>query len=265
MSIKEEVLEWERKMGMTDRVSATLLNHIAKQNDISLGGDEVPQTWTFEDSAVAEKFDQHVREQLPWYDPLSRFVADVAVSFLPSYGVLYDIGASTGNITKLMRQSIIEKNVRAISIEPAHAMSELWEGEGELHIIDAQSYNFEEHRPDVAIMFLALMFMPPSERMGFMRRLLSALQPGGAILVVDKGYIGLPAAQVACKAATVAEKMRQGCAGESYVVKELSLRGEQRPTDDIAIFDLAIQHNFGIEEIFRFGEFYGLLLVKNTI
>ena len=28
----------------------------------------VPENWTFESKEVADHFDEHVREQLPWYD-----------------------------------------------------------------------------------------------------------------------------------------------------------------------------------------------------
>ena len=29
---------------------------------------KVPKIWTFENKEVANDFDNHVREQLPWYD-----------------------------------------------------------------------------------------------------------------------------------------------------------------------------------------------------
>ena len=29
---------------------------------------EIPKEWTFENASVAQSFNQHVREQLPWYD-----------------------------------------------------------------------------------------------------------------------------------------------------------------------------------------------------
>ena len=174
-----------------------------------LTDEETPKAWTFKDDAVAQKFDEHVRSQLPWYDPLSRYVADIAVSFLPANGVLYDIGASTGNITKLLADDLASKRAHAISIEPAHEMAKHWRGTGELFVIDAERIDYSGRgRPDVAVLFLTLMFMRPAERAIFMSKLFEAINPGGAVIVVDKGYVNSPHAQVACKAAQLAGKLR---------------------------------------------------------
>lgn len=230
-----------------------------------LRDDEIKGAWTFKSEEVAGKFDQHVREQLPWYDTLSRFTADVAVSFIPRDGVIYDIGASTGNITSLLSESIEEKSATAISIEPSHQMSALWKGSGDLLVVPAENIDFNNKRADLVIMFLTLMFVPPKHRDEFVTKILKSVNPGGAVIIVDKGYIDVPMAQVACKAATVAEKNRQGTSAEAYVRKELSLRGEQRPTSASRLSDIAASNLFDCQEFFRFGEFYGLLLIKSSI
>lgn len=230
-----------------------------------LQSSETPAAWSFKDDAVARKFDDHVREQLPWYDCLSAYVCDIAVSFLPAGGTLYDIGASTGNITKLLAADLEAKGASAISIEPSEQMSKLWAGPGSLWTMNAESIDYWRQRPDVTILFLTLMFMKPSEREPYMTRLFEATNPGGAVILVDKGYLHRPHVQVACKAAQLAGKKRSGTPGDSYVTKELSLRGEQRPTDDQRVLDLARTLGFDGEEIFRFGEFYGLLLVKRAL
>ena len=226
---------------------------------------ETPAAWSFKSDAVAKKFEDHVREQLPWYDALSLFVADVAVSFLPTGGVLYDIGASTGNITRLLAADIEAKKARAISVEPSHQMAKEWHGAGDLVVIDAERINYSKDRPDVAVMFLMLMFMRPAEREAFLRGICRAITPGGALILVDKGYLGVPYAQVACKAAQLAGKRRDGTPADAYVTKELALRGEQRPTDQRAVFEIAGDEGFVVEEIFRFGEFYGVLAVKSSL
>lgn len=226
---------------------------------------ETPPAWSFKNDQVAKKFEDHVREQLPWYDPLSRFIADLAVSFLPTGGTVYDIGASTGNITKLLASDIEAKKAKAISVEPSHQMAHEWHGAGSLVVIDAERINYNRDRPDVAVMFLMLMFMRPAERELFLRDICKAITPGGALLLVDKGYLRVPQAQVACKAAQLAGKRRDGTPADAYVTKELSLRGEQRPTDQRAVYDIAESEGFVVEEIFRFGEFYGVLAVKTCL
>jgi tRNA (cmo5U34)-methyltransferase len=230
-----------------------------------LDWNETPDAWTFKSDAVAQKFDDHVREQLPWYTPLSRYVADMAVSFLPRGGLFYDIGASTGNITKLLADDLNAKDAEAWSIEPSHQMAKLWEGHGDLSIIEAENIDFTRRPPDVSILFLVLMFMKTAERTEFLGKLFAATQPGGAVIIVDKGYVAVPEVQVACKAAQLAGKLRSGTPGDSYVKKELSLRGEQRPTDAKQIQIQAVEQGFVVEQFFRFGEFYGLAAIKKAI
>lgn len=236
-----------------------------KKIDKTIDVSEIPEVWTFESDRVADKFDNHVREQLSWYDPLSQFVADLAISFLPSNGVIYDIGASTGNMTRMMMDEIMSKNAEAISIEPAHAMAQHWRGVGKLHIIPAEDIDFRSRRPDVSILFLSLMFMPMETREQFLERIFEATKPGGAVIIVDKGYLKLAETQVACKAATVADKRRSGTPAESYMAKELSLRGEQRPTNKQKIERVASDNGLFSEEFFRFGEFYGMICFKRSV
>ena len=61
---------------------------------------QIPDSWTFKTDEVAQGFDSHVREQLPWYDALTQLVAMIARHYLPVGATAYDIGASTGNMGK---------------------------------------------------------------------------------------------------------------------------------------------------------------------
>lgn len=230
-----------------------------------LDADATPKIWTFKDEKVVANFDAHVRAQLSWYDPLSRYVADMASSFLPRNGVLYDIGASTGSMTRLMQKDIEGKNVTAISIEPSAEMAAAFKGTGDLLVTDAEKVNFSHAPADVAILFLSMMFLKPAHRDKFIRKLAKAMKPGGVIIIVDKGYMHVPEIQVACRNALMASKRDNGQDGNAWVVKELSLRGEQRPTDSSRIVYALEGHDFVSEEFFRFGEFYGLASVKHHL
>ncbi len=231
----------------------------------SLQPEETPGAWSFKSGAVAAKFDDHVREQLPWYDVLSQYTADLATSFIPNGGLVYDIGASTGNMARLLEGTLENKGARIVSVEPSFEMLAHFHGPGELLATDAERIDYSADRPDVVILFLTLMFMKPAARRDFLSKLLWNLQPGGAILLVDKGYLDHPQIQVACKAAQLAQKMRSGAPAQSYITKELSLRGEQRPSSGYVIGEMMNAADFVYEEVFRFGEFYGLLGVKRSV
>ena len=77
---------------------------------------DIPTNWTFNDVKVASNFDDHVREQLPWYDMVSSAIAQIANHYIPEQGTVYDVGASTGNVERTLKSILIERNVDFIPI-----------------------------------------------------------------------------------------------------------------------------------------------------
>ena len=70
---------------------------------------QIPSNWTFEDNDVAKNFNKHVREQLPFYDLATNAISHIARHYVPEDGLVYDVGASTGNIGKSITKLLKEK------------------------------------------------------------------------------------------------------------------------------------------------------------
>jgi len=83
---------------------------------------QFPREWTFENTSVASGFDKHVREQLPWYDMVTGAVAHIARHYIPKGGLVYDIGASTGNIGQAIEETIVERKAKLVGIEASAEM-----------------------------------------------------------------------------------------------------------------------------------------------
>ena len=77
----------------------------------------IPTHWTFRSSKVARHFDEHVREQLPWYDLATDAVGNFGRHYIPRGGQVYDIGASTGNIGLALLDTLNQRNARFVAIE----------------------------------------------------------------------------------------------------------------------------------------------------
>ena len=217
---------------------------------------KIPTDWTFKDADVAEGFDRHVREQLPWYDLATGAVAHVARHYLPAGGLIYDIGASTGNIGRALDPIIRSRGARLVAIDNSEEMAGLYAGPGRFVLADALEFNYEPF--DVAIAFLVLMFMPTSKRRDWLRELCKRVRPGGAIIVVDKtegpaGYLSTVLHRL-----TIAGKVSTGVPSASIVEKELSLSGVQRPLAP-GFMQTAVPEAV---EIFRFGEFAGYVIAR---
>ena len=211
---------------------------------------EIPTDWTFKTADVADGFDQHVREQLPWYDLMSGAVAHIARHYIPDGGTVYDLGCSTGNIGKLLADTVAARNVNFIPVDNAETMRSLYEGPGEFTVADVATMKLEDF--DVAIAFLCLMFVPRATRSMLVARLRSQCRKGGAVIVVDKmqsagGYLGSVMNRL-----TLAGKAAAGVPAAEIIKKELSLAGIQRPLEPAELPDAI--------KVFQFGEFSGWVM-----
>lgn len=215
---------------------------------------DIPRDWTFKSRDVVDAFDYHVREQLPFYDIVAGAVAHIARHYLSENGRMYDIGASTGNITELLAETIQKRNIDTISLDNAKEMQDKFRGVGQLTIADALDYNYEEF--DVAVLFLVLMFIPVYRRQELITKLIEKNRTGGAIIIVDKianhsDYVG-----TIMRRMTIAGKIAGGASSQDILDKELSLGGIQRPLRLETLPSNA-------QEFFRWGEFAGWIIERD--
>jgi len=207
-----------------------------------------PGRWTFNNNTIAAEFDSHVREQLPWYDLATGVVKHYVRYYLPEKGVIYDIGASNGNIGRSIGALLDERTATLIALESSKEMCSKYNAPG--HITNAKAQEHEYLEFDVLVAFLTLMFIPVSERRALIDIWKGKLKLGGAIIVFDKSCNLYGELGQATYRLTLAAKYEQGANPDEIIAKELSLSGIQRPIDERN--DL-----IGFEEVFRFGTFAG--------
>jgi tRNA (cmo5U34)-methyltransferase len=204
----------------------------------------------FSGEMIGNNFNSHVREQLPFYEMLTNAVTMIVRNYLPENGLVYDIGASTGNITTNIKDFAISRNAKVESIERSEEMSKTWNGYGVIHTANAKDFDYQKF--DVCICFLVLMFLSIEERKDLLIKLKSQLKQGGIIIIVDKllvdgGYFG-----TVMRRLTLDWKLKNGATPEQIITKELSLSGVQRPMTE--------QELTGGREFFKFGEFVGWVI-----
>lgn len=212
---------------------------------------DIPRNWTFENAAIATGFDRHVREQLPWYDLVTGSIAHIARHYIPHGGLVYDIGAATGNIGKALQPILEDRQAHLISIESSQEMAAHYSGPGTLLTIDALQADYQPF--DFAVLFLVLMFLPIEQRPRLLSTLRKFLKPGGAILIFDKCEAGSGYLATVLWRLTLAGKLSAQVSPQEIIAKELSLAGIQRPLrpDEVTC---------GATPYFQFGEFRGWII-----
>jgi tRNA (cmo5U34)-methyltransferase len=214
---------------------------------------KIRNDWTFKAADVAEGFDAHVREQLPWYDLTTGIVAHIARHYIPEGGLVYDIGASTGNIGNCIRDTLVKRNATLVAIDNAEEMRAIYQGPDEFIVCNAEDFDFKEF--DLAICFLCLMFLSAEKRANLIKKLCSKIKLGGAVIIFDKMIpsSGYPATILFRLA--LAGKISAGASASDVVAKELSISGIQRPLSMSELPDHSV-------EIFRFGDFAGFIIER---
>ena len=212
---------------------------------------DIPREWSFERTDVAKAFDRHVREQLPWYDLATDAVSHIARHYIPEGGLVYDIGAATGNVGRSLAMTLDARNAQIIGIEPSAEMVGAWSGPGSVVQDTAQHYEYQPF--DVAVLFLTLMFVPVHERKALLWKLRKQCRPGGAILLFDKMEPGRGYVSSVLWRLTLAGKLAADTSPEQILAKELSLGGVQRPLREADVPVDAI-------EWFRFADFCGWIV-----
>lgn len=213
---------------------------------------DIPQLWTFNTPSVADGFDAHVREQLPWYDLVTAAIAQIGRHYIGQGGLVYDIGASKGNIGRALAPVMNDRAANLVAIESSAEMAERYEGPGVVHHGRAEDFDYQPF--DFGVAMLTLMFVRPSDVGTLIDSLVAQIRPGGALVVVErtlppKGYLGIVTSRL-----TLAAKAAAGAPSDQIVAKELSLAGVQRPLDPQLLRDR------GAVEWFRFGDFAGYVI-----
>ena len=216
------------------------------------------KAWTFETKEIAETFDSHVREQLPWYELVTEAVSYIIRNYLPQRGVVVDIGASTGNMVHKIAPLVSERLGEIIAIEKSASMCNVLTNKYAkkndwIHVKETDITKMIMPKGDVYIMFLTMMFIPVEHRKALINSMRANCKRGGVIVVVDKvcdhgGYFS-----TVLKRLTMHFKLQQGAKPENVLTKEMSLAGIQIPIDPAILGDDA-------KQFFRMGEFAGWVI-----
>ena len=146
--------------------------------------------WTFNEQ-VAAHFDSHVRKSIPGYDKIQAIVVELAERFLCDGGVMYDLGTATGEtVAQLQQRNRCGPDTRFVGVDNSLAMLERARDKcdaanAEFHYADvAEMTAFPEARLVVCV--CTLQFIPVEHRAPVLRAAQSAIETGGAFLLVEK-------------------------------------------------------------------------------
>ncbi|WP_312669789.1 carboxy-S-adenosyl-L-methionine synthase CmoA [Pseudescherichia sp.] len=145
------------------------------------------------DNQVAGVFDDMVDRSVPFYQEIQRMVGELAAEHVTEGSQLYDLGCATGTTLALL-DGVLPQNVAFTGIDNSPEMLEKCRSKL-TQLNSPREMRFLCHdlkqgltpeNASVVAMILTLMFVRPMHRRGLLSSIYEGLNPGGALILVEK-------------------------------------------------------------------------------
>ena len=144
-------------------------------------------------SKVANVFDDMVTRSVPYYIEMQRMIGELAADHYQENSNVYDLGCSTGTTMMVMNETIPD-NIRFVGVDDSAAMLDKCRAKLEQagftrpFDLEVAGLNGEVEIKDasIVVLCLTLQFVRPLYRERLVKKIHSALKPGGALIIVEK-------------------------------------------------------------------------------
>ncbi|HLO89343.1 MAG TPA: methyltransferase [Nostocaceae cyanobacterium] len=238
-------------------------------DDLSVGNglNVAPGTWEF-DAAVAVEFNSHVAKSVPLYYELQTLAVQISDFFIPKYGLIIDLGCSTGTTIIKLLDRHQKKNLRILGIDNSAPMI------AEAHKILDIFTNVQLEEQNIVFCSLpkahliyslySLQFIDLEYRQSVVEKIYNSLHEGGAFILVEKVLDDNSAISEIYQLCHWENKQYVGGFNPSEILgKAQSLRGRMRPLsteENLQMLkDVGFRHT---STFFKWCNFVGILAVK---
>lgn len=144
---------------------------------------------------VVNVFNDMAKRSIPYYDEVLSMGAQIARNFYQESDIIYDLGCSTGNLLVYLKKEFDNEPFRYCGIDNSKAMiAKAREnflldhnpGHGQFEFLKKDILNFFLEKTSVIAANYVLQFLRPLERSAFLRKIYSALKPGGVLIISEK-------------------------------------------------------------------------------
>lgn len=219
--------------------------------------------WTF-GGQTPLTFEEHVRESVPAYAESHQLILDLAIQVCAPGSRCYDLGCSTGTLTRQLQARLAPRGVEVIGADRDPEMiaqaTRLTDEASPPRFLVAAVEEMKFEPAALAICFYTLQFVDRQHRQDVLRRLHDALTPGGALILFEKTMSETGREQDLAETAYVEFKRRNGFSNSEIIEKRRSLQGILQPVTARENRQMLRQAGFTeITQIFRWLMFDGVV------
>ena len=222
--------------------------------------------WSF-DGDVAATFEKHIERSVPNYRQGHEMVAALSDYFLCPGGVAYELGCSTGALTRRIAEANADKDVRIVGLELETPMVEAARANcaefSSVRICQADILEFDLEPADLIVSYYTIQFIKPAVRQLLFDKIFGSLNWGGAFIMFEKVRSPDARFQDIMSALYVDFKLAQGFDEREIIHKSRSLKGVLEPFSTQGNIDLMKRAGFvDLMTIFKHLCFEGFLAIK---
>ena len=228
--------------------------------------------WQF-DVHVAQNFDKHVKQSIPHYESIQKYICSFSEWFIKKDSIIYDLGCSTGETAKNICNFHYNKkvNFKFIGIDSNKQMIKLAKKKISncpcksniqfrcQNINTIKSFG----KSDLFISILLFPFLNLSQRKSLLKKIYKSLNIGGALIFIDKINSNNSQLQDMLNQIYFDFKLDNKLSKSQILNKAKSLRGSMNifQEDEIKLFckDVGFKK---IDSFFRWFNFIGFVALK---
>ncbi|WP_420453606.1 methyltransferase domain-containing protein [Ilumatobacter sp.] len=241
----------------------------ASQGTASTVGDRIDAgnaRWSF-GGEVAGSFETHIERSVPGYRRGHEIVAQLSDFFVSDGSLVYEIGCSTGALTRRLAEWNEAKQARFVGIEVEAEMvaaaRRLAEGMPSVEILHDDALTAELQPADMIVSYYTMQFVRPARRQQLYDRIHETLEWGGAFVMFEK--VRAPDARFQDMMSTLYtdHKLSEGFEASEIVAKTRSLKGVLEPFSTQGNLDMLERAGFVDHmTVFKHLCFEGFLAIK---
>ena len=197
------------------------------------------------DEEVTRVFDDMISRSVPGYDLLVKLIALYADLFITSDSQVYDLGCSTGIVSRVIAQQVSDRNCVIQAVDNSAAMIRQCQTTHQGHEINWQCRDIqglEVNNASMVILNLTLQFIKPDQRVDLLSRIYRGLNPGGVLVLTEKIEFQDRAAQNTMTELYHAFKKVQG-------YSDLEISQKRAALENVLIPETTEQHRKRLSEV----------------
>lgn len=223
-------------------------------------------SWSF-GGATPQHFDSHVSKSVPKYKDGHNIVLSLSDFFVKSGSICYELGSSTGTLTRQLAQRHATAKWIGIDIEEAmtRKANELLSAspQNNVSFITDDILTFPYEKSDLIVAYYTIQFVHPRIRQALFDRIYDSLNWGGTFIMFEKVRGPDARFQDILSNLYVDYKREQGYNAEEILAKTRSLKGVLEPFSTVGNIDMLSRAGFkDITSVFKYICFEGFFCIK---